>query len=319
MEAHIAVERDVKMFMDKGGKVKYPFPVEDFALKTFGLDIQYADFAEVFAIRGYNPGELFGCLFPDGYDFYGLDKIILINSNRNAFVLDGKEIPKKYWEDHAERQTIAHEIGHYSDKYVHNKDTQGELFPSLFSADDPVSIIVYPRWAETFANKYSRILLMPGEEVRGYVNRKGLSGTFDLNSVIYEIREIFGVTQYMAEIRLHELGIHFYNGIYIKRRNRFPNQEYSEESLIVLMDIVKKYDMTHPYYDAENFKNEYNQKTGETRASGPLYYAFLRIMNGKYDKKYPLLFEKRVADFADFDINKIKLPPHDDIDIDLEE
>jgi Zn-dependent peptidase ImmA (M78 family) len=313
MDAYTAVKKDMENFVAKGRTVKYPFPVEDFALRTFGLDIQYEDFNAVFTISGYDAGDLFGCLFPDKYFFHGFDNIILINSNRKPFILDGKEIPKKYWVEHADRQTIAHEIGHYSDKYVHNKDSQGELFPSIFIADDPVSIIVYPVGAETFANKYSRELFMPDEEVREFINQKGLLGTFDLNAVIHDMRELFGVTQYMVEIRLHELGIHFYNGIYIKKRNRFPYKEYSEESLIALMDIVKKYDMTHPYYDADNFITEYNLKTSETRASGALYYAFVRIINGKYDKKFPRVFEKRVADFVSLDINKMN--PISNIDI----
>jgi hypothetical protein len=45
--------------------------------------------------------------------------------------------------------------------------------------------------------------------------------------------------------------------------------------------------------------------TGETRASAALYYAFSRILKGKYDKRFPSVFEKRVADLADFKFNNI--------------
>jgi acetyltransferase-like isoleucine patch superfamily enzyme len=44
-------------------------------------------------------------------------------------------------------------------------------------------------------------------------------------------------------------------------------------------------------------------KTGETRASAALYYAFDRIMKGKYDKIFPNVFAKRVAELADFNID----------------
>ena len=307
MDAQTAVKFDLEAYVKIGGKIIYPFPVEDFALRVFGLDIQYEDFANAFSSKDYDVGDLFGCLFPDDCFFHGMDKIILINSERKAFILSGKEIPKEYWAEHADRQTIAHEIGHYSDKYMHNKNIQPELFNPLFIGDAPTSIIVYPVGEETFANKYSRSLLMDEYEVRKFITKKGISGTFDMNSIIFELREYFGVTQFMSEIRLHELGIHFYNGIYIKRGNRFPYQVYMEESLLILIDVVKKYAMTHPYYDADNFTKEYNLLTGETRASAALYYAFSRILKGKYDKRFPNVFEKRVAELTDFNFNNMEL------------
>jgi hypothetical protein len=101
---------------------------------------------------------------------------------------------------------------------------------------------------------------MDENKVRKFVTKKGISGTFDINTVVFEMRELFGVTQYMVEIWLHELGIHFYNGIYIKKRNRFPYQEYTETSLLALIDVAKDYDMVHPYYDADNFAKKYCQK-----------------------------------------------------------
>jgi Zn-dependent peptidase ImmA (M78 family) len=307
MDAQTAVKFDLDTFANKGGKISYPFPIEEFALRVFGLDIQYEDFSKVFSLSGYDAGDLFGCLYPDNCPFQGLDKIILINSERKPFVLSGKEIPKEYWADHADRQTVAHEIGHYSDRYVHNRDIQLALFTPLIIADAPTSIIVYPVGEETFANKYSRTLLMDENEVRKFITKKGISGTFDINTVIYEIRNFFGVTQYMVEIRLHELGIHFYNGIYIKKRNRFPYREYTEETLLALIDVAKDYDMVHPYYDADNFVKKYNLMTGETRASAALYYAFSRIIKGKYDKRFPGVFEKRVAELADFNLDNFNL------------
>jgi hypothetical protein len=307
MDAQSAVKFDLETFKNKGGKIVYPFPIEEFALRVFGLDIQYENFNKIFSLAGYDAGDLFGCLYPDNCPFQGLDKIILINSERKPFVLYGKEIPKEYWIDHADRQTIAHEVGHYSDRYVHNRDIQLGLFDPLIIADAPTSIIVYPVGEETFANKYSRTLLMDENEVRKFITKKGISGTFDINTVISEIRELLGVTHYMVEIRLHELGIHFYNGIYIKRRNRFPYQDYIESSLLTLIDVAKEYDMVHPYYDADNFAKKYNLITGETRASAALYYAFSRILKGKYDKRFPSVFEKRVAELADFNLDNLNL------------
>jgi hypothetical protein len=311
MDAQTAVQFDLGTFAKKGGSITSPFPIEEFALRVFGLDIQYEDFSKVFVLSGYDAGDLFGCLYPDNCHFQGIDKVILVNSARKPFVLFGKEIPKEYWIEHADRQTVAHEVGHYSDRYVHNRDIQLGLFDPLIIADAPTSIIVYPVGEETFANKYSRILLMNEETVRKFITKKGISGTFDINTVIFEMREFFGVTQYMAEIRLHELGIHFYNGIYIKRKNRFPYQEYTERSLLILIDVAKEYGMVHPYYDADNFVKKYNLMTGETRASAALYYAFSRILKGKYDKRFPSIFEKRVAELADFSLDNLNLPEID--------
>ena len=35
------IEKDLKAYVNKGGVIKYPFPVSDFAFRNFGLDIQY--------------------------------------------------------------------------------------------------------------------------------------------------------------------------------------------------------------------------------------------------------------------------------------
>lgn len=313
-DAKKAVESDLAYFVANGGLIKYPFPIEDFALRTFGLDIQYEDFDDVFESAEYDPKELFGCLYPDRRFFQGIDKLILINTNRKPFELAGKQIDPIYWADYAERQTIAHEVGHYSDQYRHNVDTQLDLFEPTIFADAATSVIVYPVGEETFANKYSRELLMPSEIVIKFINKRGITGTFDLNSIIVDIKKKFGVTQFMIEIRLNELGIHFYNGVYIKNRNRFPYVKYTEDDLLTLIDVVKKYSLTHPYYDADNFVREYNMATGETRASAPLYYAFNRIIKGKYDSKFPSVFEKRITELADFDINKFTARDDEEIE-----
>jgi len=301
-----ALSEDLERYTEKGGKVQYPFPVEDFALRTFGLDIQHEDFDTVFESSKYDPQELFACLFPDGREFQGLDKVILVNSNRKPFIVAGKAINRAYYYEFAERQTIAHEIGHYSDKYVHNKSDQTSLFMPYITADDPVSIIVYPKNSETFANKYARHLLLPEDKVTELIHRNNIRGTFDLNAMINEFSKAFAVTRYMLEIRLHELSIHFTNGIYIKSFNRSRGKKYSADDLIALMDIVKAANLSHSYYDADNFCGLYNLRTGQTRASGALYMAFMRILNGAYDK-YPGVFEKRISpEFAELGM---EVPP----------
>lgn len=213
MDAQTAVKKDLEVFIDKGGTIKYPFPIDDFALRVFNLDIQYEDFRKIFSSDLYNAEQLFGCLFPDKRYFQGMDKVILINTERKPFILNGTEIKKEYWADYAERQTIAHETGHYSDKYVHNRDicvSQLDLFEPTVFVDHPTSIIVYPIGEETFANRYARELLMPEDIVREEIIKRGLSGTFDINTMVNELKAKFGVTQFMIEIRLNELSIHFY-------------------------------------------------------------------------------------------------------------
>jgi hypothetical protein len=305
LEAKDAVKEDLNLYSEKGGIIKYPFPLEDFALRTFNLDIQYEDFTIIFDDTSYDPKELYGCLFPDGKFFQGIDKVILINTNRSPFYLGGKEIKKEYYSDYSERQTIAHEIGHYSDRFLRNVNKQPSLFGNTISADTPSSVIVYPKNEETFANKYSRELLMPDDRVIEFIQKKELSGTFDLNIIIDEIKKLFGVTQFMIEIRLHEMGIHFLNGIYIKNINKYKYQKYTVDDLLVLIDVAKEYGLRHPYYDAQNFVKAYNLATGETRASGALVMTLWRIMKGRYDK-YPEVFEKRVTDLVDVDINYFK-------------
>jgi Zn-dependent peptidase ImmA (M78 family) len=295
-----AVDIDQKVFIKKGGEIRYPFPIEDFALRVFGLDIQYEDFSNVFTSDQYDPGELFGCLFPKGRPFQGIDNLILVNSCRKPFVLAGKEVPREYYQEYADRQTIAHEVGHYSDAEVHHVESQPELFDPKIHADAATSIIVYPPKQEGFANLYARILLMPDDRVIQVIHRNNLSGTIDLRAVIGLFTKEFEVTQYMIEIRLKELGIHFLNGIYIKNRNRYPYRKYSCEDLLTLIEVAKSYSRQHGYYDADSYVKQFNMLTGQTRASGALYMTLWRIMQGKYDDRFPEVFEKRVVDLAEF-------------------
>ena len=296
--AEDAAKRDVSSFEAAGGRVSYPFPIEEFALLTFGLDIQYEDFDLVFESSHYDPRELFGCLFPDGRHFNGMDRVILVNTNRTPFYLGDSEVPSRFYEDFAERQTIAHEVGHYSDLYTHNRDPQSRLFPEFVRADAPSSILVYPPKYETYANQYARHLLMPADQVIELIVRKNLPATIDLRTSIHIFAEHFGVTQFMVEIRLHELQIHFLNGIYIKKANRFRGKRYTSGDLLVLLDIAKSFDLEPNYYDADNMVRTYNMLTKQTRASGPLYMTFWRVMRGDYDERFPEVFEKRVAELT---------------------
>jgi len=285
--------RNLAKYVSLGGIIKYPFPVEDFALRTFGLDVQYENFDVVFESSSYNPNEIFGCLFPDGYYFQGADKIILINTNRAPFYLGNQLIPEMYYKDNAERQTIAHEIGHYSKNYS-EKGVQFRLFEKKVKGDTASSIIVYPRNEETYANKYARLLLMPEKELRLLMAKRNMLGTIDLMRDAPTLTEYFGVTQFMVEIRLNELEIPFVNGVYIKRTSRFKGKSYTEQDILALIDIVEEWGREPTYYDFETIATTYSRIRNQSRASGPLYMMYWRLMRGWYDSKYPEVFERRV-------------------------
>jgi Zn-dependent peptidase ImmA (M78 family) len=300
-----AVIKDLETFKNLGGEIKYPFPVDEFAIKVFGLDIHYEDFGKVFSSNDYDPKELFGCLFPDNYFFCEMDKIILINSNRAPFKIGDQIVPKEYYEKNSERQTIAHEIGHYSGKYVHNKETQTELFPKPIKTDAGTSILIYPKEEETYASKYAKELLVPKEELKKLIAKNNIHGTIDLRSQAILFTEYFGVTQFMIEIRLNELKIHFINGVYIKKANRFKGEDYTEKELLTLIDLVaEKFNMDLSYYDSDSIVDIFNKIAETHRASGPLYMTFNRLMKGDYDK-FPNVFEKRISKLIEID-KKIK-------------
>lgn len=285
--------RNLEKYVSLGGIIKYPFPVEDFALRTFGLDVQYEDFDVVFESNSYNPNEIFGCLFPDGYYFQGVDKVILINTNRAPFYLGNQLIPEMYYKDNAERQTIAHEIGHYSNNYS-EKGVQFRLFEKKVKGDTASSIIIYPRNEEIYANRYARLLLMPEKELRLLMAKRNMLGTIDLIRDAPTLTEYFGVTQFMVEIRLNELEIPFVNGVYIKRTSRFKGKSYTEQDILALIDIVEKWGREPTYYDFETIATTYSRVRNQSRASGPLYMMYWRLMRGDYDSKYPEVFERRV-------------------------
>jgi len=300
-----AVTLDLEKYQAIEGRITFPFPVEDFAMRVFGLDIQYEDFVQVFHSEEYDPQELFGCLFPDGRYFGGFDKVILINTNRAPLKLGDTIIHERFYIKNAERQTIAHEIGHYSYRYEQEEGEQLRMFEDNVIADSGTSIIVYPKGEEVFANKYSRLLLMPEEELRSFIAGRGLHGTIDLRESAQAFIDHFGVTQFMVEIRLNELGIRFLNGVYIRKPNRFKNQSYSAQNLLALIDLAYKYDLQPNYYDMDNMVGLYNKATGEVRASGPLYMAFWRIMRGNYDDKYPEVFERRIVTLTKLEQERI--------------
>lgn len=287
------IDNDLQRYELLGGTVKYPFPIEDFALRVFGLDIQYENFDNVFESNLYNPNEIFGCLFPDGYKFQGIDKIILINTNRAPFYLGCQLIPEEYYKDYAERQTIAHETGHYSKNYS-ERGIQLKLFEKKVKGDTASSIIIYPKEEETYANRYARLLLMPEKEVITLIARKNILGTIDLVTHAPIFTEYFGVTQFMVEIRLNELEIPFINGVYIKRTSRFRGKAYASEDLLALLDIAERFGTEHGYYDFESIAITYNKLRSQNRASAPLYMVYWRMMRGDYDSKYPDVFERRI-------------------------
>lgn len=296
-----AIELDLKKYVEMGGVIKYPFPIEDFAIRVFGLDIQYENFDLIIDNNHYDPGEFFGMLFPNIDPVSGYEKVIYVNTNRKPFKLGDFKVPKEFYIDNADRQTITHEVGHYSDKYFHNTYHQESLFPELF-VDDPASIVVYPKENETFANKYARHLLVPEFELINLINQNAIYGTPDLRNCAGLFTNHFGVTQFLIEIRLNELQIHFNNGVYIKKLNRTRDKEYTEKELHMLLEIGRKFNLEIDYYDSDSFVGLFNKLSGGTRASGPLYMAYKRLMEGEYDSKYPSLFEKRIKMLIDLEL-----------------
>ena len=45
------------------GHINYPFPIEDYAYKVFGLDIQYANFDEEFVMEDLDVKMIYGAFF----------------------------------------------------------------------------------------------------------------------------------------------------------------------------------------------------------------------------------------------------------------
>jgi len=272
------VNSDIKKFEKKGGIVTYPFPVEEFALKTFGLDVQYGDFNELFTSERIKTSQIYGCLFPDDHYFLGQDKVILVNVNREPFVIGELVIPDEFYKEGSERQTIAHEIGHYAD--LHHNPT---LFAHIKVSDAP-TILLHDPVNETFANKYARRLLMPELEVKQFKSKNEILGSIDMLAHATLFKQHFGVTQFMVEIRLKELNISFINGVYINKHRRSRGKPYSEEDLLTLANLAFSYDMEPNYADCERIAIEYNKLRKQDRDGGSLYMAIWRINTGYYDR-----------------------------------
>ena len=90
-----AIGLDIKRYEEKGGSITYPFPIEDFALKAFGIDIQYENFDLILDKTLYDPGDFFGILFPELDPISGYSKVIYINTKRKPFKLGEFEVPKE--------------------------------------------------------------------------------------------------------------------------------------------------------------------------------------------------------------------------------
>jgi hypothetical protein len=277
------INSDIEHFKRNEGFVEYPFPVEEFALKVFGLDVQYGDFDELFESEQIRTNQIYGCLFPDKHYFFGQDKLILVNENREHFVIGELVVPDEFYKEGSERQTIAHEIGHYADLH-HN--------PSLFvhtQVNDAPTILLHDPANESFANKYARRLLMPETEVKRVKSDNEILGSIDMLSHAALFKRHFGVTQFMVEVRLKELNISFINGVYINKHRRSRGKPYSEGDLMALANLSFPYDMAPNYADCERIAVEYNKLREQDRDGGSLYMAIWRINTGHYDRFEKLL------------------------------
>lgn len=278
LEVDKVISKDLDKYVSIVGKYSFPFPVEDFALKVFGLDIQYVDFAEEFNSNVTDTQEIFGAIYPDNHFFYGQDKVILVNTNRKDFYIGDLKIPQELYLDNSERQTIAHEIGHYSEI---------KTAPTLFSGrryDNAPSILLDDTKHEVFANIYARKLIMPVEEVLKLKAEKEITGPINLLHEGIYFKEHFGITQFMLEVRLKELNISFINGFYIKRNQKSKGEKYTEEDLLTLLNLASEYDLTPHYGDCEKIVLIYNKLRKQDRDSGSIYMVINRLNNGVYDK-----------------------------------
>ena len=274
------VNKNLKDYKEKGGKISYPFDASKFALINFGLDVQY----DALSFGGDN-GKA------------GLirikEKTIIINPDRADFKIGEFIVPKELYIKESENQTIAHEIGHYA-QYEENRKNYGNvLFGEENYKDSYPNILLN---GEIFANKYARNLLMPKNELEKFLKENDIKETIDLLKHDGElIRKYFGVTEFMLEVRLKELKIPFINGYYIPDQLKSGYKKYSEENLLKLMQISigNGFGLTPDYGDSEQIAYLYNKATGENRDSGSLYMTIWRIANGKYDY-FKRICEKRI-------------------------
>ena len=278
------LNKNLKKYIEKGGEISYPFPVENFALKVFGLDTQYIDFEEEMIISDFDPKMIYGALYTDERYFKKQNKVILINTNTNDFYIGDFLVPKEYYKEQSERQTIAHEIGHYAE-YDYKKNIELNLFNETIYDDAP-KVFINP---EVWANIYARNLLMPEEEVFKF--KSEIHGTIDMLNDSILFKNKFGVTQFMLEVRLAELKIQFINGYYINKARRSKGERYKENDLLTLIKLAKEYDMKPNYGDAEKLAYLYNKKTNQDRDGGSLYMTVWRINQGKYDAIYESVAE----------------------------
>lgn len=272
------INQDLKDYKDKGGNISYPFDALKFALINFDLDVQY-------------DAKSFG----DDNKKAGLirikEKTIIINPNREDFKIGEFIVPKELYIKESENQTIAHEIGHYS-KYKYDCKNENTLFDANYKHSYSNILLN----GEEFANKYARNLLIPKNELHKFLKENNIEKTIDLlrqNGKL--IREHFGVTEFMLEIRLKELKIPFINGYYIPDQFEKNYKKYSEENLLKLMEISigNGFGLNPDYGDSEKIAYLYNKITGENRDSGSLYMTTWRIANGKYDY-FERICEKRM-------------------------
>lgn len=271
MKDNVLIEilnEDLKDYKNKGGKISYPFDASKFALINFDLDVQYD------AIPFRDDNKKAGLIRIE-------KKTIIINPNREDFKIGEFIVPKELYIKESENQTIAHKIGHYS-KYKYDCKNTNTLFHDNYM--DSYSNIILN--SEKFANKYARNLLIPKNELHKFLKENEIGETIDLLRQDGElIREYFGITEFMLEIRLKELKIPFINGYYISEHLEKNYKKYSEENLLKLMEISigNGFGLNPDYGDSEKIADLYNKTTNENRDSGSLYMTIWRIANGKYD------------------------------------
>ncbi len=208
--------RDFSDYLKKVGikSPQFPLDPEEIFRILFGLNTRYIDFEE-HNISSKSEGKLLGALYPEGFEFCGEDKQILVNVTNKD--LEDQELFA--YIEQAQRFTVFHEGGHEA-LHVRPSRQQTSLFPAdkkLYNRGQPFLCRSDQILGETFdplefqANRYAAALMMPRDEIFRIVEQ---SNIVDLHKFGAKFRKYFGVSQKAMEVRLNNLKYVVLNGKY---------------------------------------------------------------------------------------------------------
>ena len=160
-----------------GRKVSFPVDAEDVFYVVFGLETFY-DSQGILESFGR---DIIGGLYPEGHDFLGRDKRIVVNL-------------APWFTNFSKRFTIAHEGGHYVLHWLRLRHRGGPCCTATGC------------WAEWQANRFAGELLMPAEAVSKALDGKKKGDFVKLEHCRERLRDYFGASEAMVEKRLLDLG-----------------------------------------------------------------------------------------------------------------